>query len=111
MYMHVYVISLQETTEEITEGITASVQSYFINIVPIAVNAPSINITIVCRAMCKYTFQNTTKMSALHYSVIIAAKNVLSDGYSESSKCSNKTISKAILILNCHLNCPTFCRC
>ena len=33
-------------------------------------------------------------MSALYYSVMVTAKNLLTDGYSERQVCSNTTISK-----------------
>ena len=90
----------QDSLEQITAGITANVQSYNISIVPIAVAAPTINITIhndisSCGAECMYIFQNTTEMTALYYSVFVTAKNILIDGYGESTICSNQTISKS----------------
>ena len=94
-------ISLQDVGEDITASITASVNKYIINAVPIGISAPAINVTLgafdhsVCSSTkCKHDFQSTSDMSALHYSVYVIAKNILPDGYSEGRICSNLTISK-----------------
>ena len=47
-----------------------------------------------CRDVCTCVFQNTSEMTALHYSVFVTAKNILIDGYGESTICSNQAISK-----------------
>ena len=73
--------------------------------VPIAATAPLINITIrasdddVCKTKCKYTLWDNNEMSALYYSVFVTAKNILSDGYGEGKTCSNKTISKELVLI------------
>ena len=92
---------MQDAGEDITASITASVQKYIINAEPIGITAPAINVTLsafdhsVCSSTkCKHDFQSTSDMSALHYSVYVIAKNILSDGYSEGRICSNLTISK-----------------
>ena len=53
-----------------------------------------------CRDACTYVFQNTSEMTALHYSVFVTAKNILIDGYGESTICSNQAISKKHNIVN-----------
>ena len=87
--------------EEITAGITASVQDYIISAVPIGIAAPAINASLgasdssICTdTKCEYNFQRSSEMSALYYSLYVTAKNLLSDGYSDRQICSNLTISK-----------------
>ena len=92
----------QDSSEQITADITADVQSYNVSIVPIGVTAPTINIIIdndlsTCGDVCSYVFQPTSEMTALHYSVFVTAKNILIDGYGESTICSSQAISKGIL--------------
>ena len=93
--------------EEITASITASVQNYIISAVPIGLTAPAINVTLsaldrsVCSSTkCEHDFPSTTDMSALHYSVYVIAKNILSDGYSEAQICSNVKISEYSVCVN-----------
>ena len=87
--------------EDITAGITASVQKYIINAVPIGITAPAINVTLsafdhsVCSSTkCKHDLQSTSDMSALHYSVYVIAKNILPHGFSEKQICNNLIISE-----------------
>ena len=96
--------------EDITDGITASVQQYTISAVPFGLTAPEINLTLdasnymVCTSTkCKADFQSASQLTALSYDVSIVAKNSLNDGYSEHQVCSNMTIGRD------HV-CPHFCK-
>jgi hypothetical protein len=90
--------SIPDLNEDITDGITASVQDYIISAVPTGTSSPAINISLsatdpsICINTCEYAFQGTAEMTSLHYSIFVTAKNLLSHGYSEARVCSNQTI-------------------
>ena len=90
----------QDFTDDITAGISASVQHYITSAVPNGVAAPEINMTLeahdesVCNGNCHYTFNDFTGMTALYYSITVIAKNVLHHGYSEGRMCNNIPICK-----------------
>ena len=100
----------------ITDHLSANVLSYTISVVPVEIAAPEINVTIMaddlssCTNMtCKYTFEDLTEMSVLSYNIYVTAKNILFDGYSENSKCTNRPISKKLRCISNNNGVELYC--
>ena len=74
--------------------------AYKISAVPIEVNGSEMNVVVAANdssctnTTCKFDFKISTEMSVPSYSMVITARNILSDGYSENKTCSGTPISK-----------------
>ena len=92
----------QDLEQNITNSISANIESYAISIVSVESAAPEMNVTIMAhdlsssiQSTCKFLLEDLTEVSAISYSYIyVKAKNVLFDGYSEKKICTNTPISK-----------------
>ena len=75
--------------------------SYTISTVPLGVESSGINATVEASdhssctsTTCKYCVKNLTVMSAPTYTIFITANDLLSDGYTEKTACTDGPISK-----------------
>ena len=96
--------------KQITPEITAHIQSYQVRLISTAsrcsadittdiVGCTTLitlgNLSTLCRDNCVYTFKNTSELTALYYSVLVTAKNLLD--YGKSQHCGNYNIGTYVV--------------
>ena len=89
--------------EAITDEIPSSVMSFIVSVLPIGNSFSEINTTLVANddnvygGMHHHIFNSVAEMTALYYSILVFAKNILIEGYSEKRLCNYLPICKSIV--------------